>query len=72
MADISMCKGIFHGEESDEVIQCHRKEQCYRYTAPVNPDWQSYNPLGKVVDGKVECDEFWNNEGRKRNENRKS
>ena len=48
MADIAMCR--------DET--CERKEQCYRYTAPINIYGQD------VFYPKKPCDWFWDNTGR--------
>lgn len=51
MSDISKCLGT----------NCLLKEQCYRYTAPVNHFWQSYlgdSPYNKET---KTCDYFWIN-----------
>lgn len=54
MADITMCSGI----------HCDIKLTCYRYTAPISDDRQSWSdafPDG--YDNKTkECKYFWNNE----------
>jgi len=47
MADISMC--------TDK--ECPKHLQCYRFTAPANPHWQTYADF-KWDEG---CDRFWNN-----------
>lgn len=48
MADIAMCRN-----ES-----CEKKEQCYRYTAPVDKYWQTV----RHFEGKP-CEGFWDNTG---------
>jgi len=56
MADITKCTNK----------NCTLKNECYRFTAPVNEYRQSYfttNP--KQIDG--ECKEFWSNNGYKQN-----
>jgi hypothetical protein len=56
MADITMC----------DNKECILKEECYRFTAPVNEYRQSYfAETPKQVEGK--CPEFWNNEGYTKN-----
>lgn len=64
MADISMCKGIFDGNESDEMIRCPKRDECYRYTAPVNPYRQSFfiNAPGEWKEDNFRCEYFWDNE----------
>lgn len=56
MADITMCNGT----------GCQVKESCYRYTAPVNEQRQSYFtevPLYYDHDtGMESCDYFWERE----------
>lgn len=49
MADITMCKG--NG--------CPIREQCFRFTAKVNPYGQSYFGSPPFVDDN--CDYFWSN-----------
>ena len=49
MADIAMCSGK----------GCPLKERCYRYTAPVNPIWQSYFTNVPYKNG--ECEYYWDN-----------
>jgi hypothetical protein len=52
MADIKMCTNN----------NCTLKEECYRFTAPVNEYSQSYfitNPKQK----NGVCEEFWSNKG---------
>jgi hypothetical protein len=48
MADITMCKGT----------NCPQKEECYRYTAPVNEYRQSYFVEVPINEDKT-CDELW-------------
>jgi len=52
MADIAMCNGK----------GCSKREQCYRFTAPVNYYWQPY----LVMDDKPKngCDKFLSNKRR--------
>jgi hypothetical protein len=50
MADITMCR--------DET--CKKRERCYRFTARVTPDYQSYF-VDSPRQGK-ECKYFWDNE----------
>lgn len=46
---------------------CPMKELCYRYTAPVNPDYQMYfynSPLEYTEENDVKvpkCNYFWDN-----------
>jgi hypothetical protein len=47
VTDISKC----HGEG------CHKKETCYRYTAPADKHWQSYIAPVRNEDGS--CDEYY-------------
>lgn len=49
MADITMCKGI----------GCPLKKKCYRYTASVNPYWQSFFNIIPYNKKDKSCDEFW-------------
>lgn len=58
MSDITMCEGT----------ECTLKEKCHRYTALISQYGQSFftEIPGKPVDGKTECEYFWDNEGRKR------
>lgn len=53
MSDISKCKGT----------DCTVKKKCYRYTAKEDKFWQSYfmEVPGKKVNGKTECEYFWDN-----------
>lgn len=51
MADITMCRGE----------NCGKREQCYRYTAPVNPYGQSFMDV-RPESG--HCKFFWANDGR--------
>jgi hypothetical protein len=50
MADITMCR--------DET--CKKRERCYRFTARVTPEYQSYF-VNSPRDGK-ECKYFWLND----------
>lgn len=50
MADITMCRNE----------ECKIKDECYRYTAPVDKYWQSVfmeNPKD------IPCSYFWDNKG---------
>jgi hypothetical protein len=47
MSDITMCNDS----------ECPFKEHCYRSTAPVNDNWQSYF-LGTPRKGN-DCEEYW-------------
>lgn len=55
MADITMCKGE----------GCLVKDRCYRFTARVTPDWQSYFMESPIVtrgpDKFGNCPEYWDN-----------
>lgn len=51
MADITMCRGE----------GCTRREQCYRYTAPINRYGQSVF----INTPKEPCSHFWDNAGRR-------
>lgn len=51
MADITMCTGE----------NCERKEECYRYTAPVNPHWQAYFVKPPLT--REGCKMFWKTAG---------
>ena len=57
MADISKCSN-----------GCERQDKCYRWTAPVDPLWQTYADFAPGEDG--ECENFWDNTGRLDNANR--
>ena len=48
MADITKCNGE----------GCHKKETCYRYTAPSSEYRQSYFVIVPIKDNKT-CDEYW-------------
>ncbi len=50
LADIAMC----HGEN------CDIRENCYRYTAPINEYWQ---PVLPKTPTKRPCDKYWDNTG---------
>jgi hypothetical protein len=51
MADITKCNGN----------NCPMKETCYRYTAKITPQWQSYfSETPEIVDGK--CDYYYKDE----------
>lgn len=68
MSDISMCKGMVSGQESDEVKQCPIREQCYRFTAPANPYRQAFfieSPGYFEGEFEFKCDYSWDNEDRK-------
>lgn len=55
MADIAMCRGE----------NCERREQCYRYTAPVSEYVQAvftYTPMA-IYPTLKSCPQFWDNEG---------
>lgn len=54
MADICMCRGI----------ECPTKNSCYRHTAPVNPEWQSYFTEEPYDKEKQECEYYWDNKNR--------
>jgi hypothetical protein len=47
MSDITMCKGT----------GCPAKEDCFRYTAPVNEHRQAYFMEPPIKDGK--CEMYW-------------
>ena len=47
MADITMCDGT----------NCPVKEKCYRFTAKVNPHWQSYFVETPIKNNK--CEMYW-------------
>ncbi len=52
MADISMCTGE----------GCASKEKCYRFTAPVNSEWQCMMEFYKYYDNKKKrCENFIDN-----------
>ena len=51
MADISMC----HNDG------CPRRNNCYRYTAPVNEHWQVYATFPDEGDSYDECEHFVDN-----------
>lgn len=42
--------------------KCKIKEECYRYTALANKEYQSYMMIDKEVNKPFDCDEFWDNE----------
>lgn len=42
MADITMCSGVLTPQIDERIEVCPFREDCYRYTAPVTPEWQSY------------------------------
>lgn len=50
MADISMCADM----------HCPSKTICYRFTAPVTPNYQAYGGMQRDEDA-VNCDMFWPN-----------
>ena len=47
MADITMCSGY----------RCSTKENCYRFTAPINEYAQSY--FAKVPGKDKSCNHYW-------------
>lgn len=51
MADISMCDGN----------ECPQKQECYRYTAPQNPQGQAYFTFVPYDKDAKQCTMFWNN-----------
>ena len=48
MADITMCSGV----------GCGRKDNCYRFTAPVNEYRQSYF-INPPIDEFDDCEYYW-------------
>lgn len=59
MPDITMCPGK----------DCPKRESCYRFTAKPDIYWQSYFMEPPIKD-KQECDMYWDNKGRVKNDNR--
>ena len=60
MPDVTLCPGG----------NCPMKETCYRYKAKPNDPWQSYFtklPL-KIIEGKVECEFYWELYNKKKDE----
>lgn len=60
MSDITMCTG------QDEEVICPMRDTCYRYLAPVTPQWQSYFvelPYRIYSDS---CENYWQVEGNKK------
>ena len=50
MSDITKCRDFL----------CPSKEKCWRYTAPVDKQWQSYGKFHREEDAD-NCDMFWDN-----------
>lgn len=57
MSDISKCLNL----------DCPLKDKCWRFTSPTDSLWQVYADFTYEItkDGKVECEYFWDNKGRK-------
>lgn len=59
MADITKCIGrAIFGDGS--MIECEKRQRCYRFTANDSTFWQSYFvgvPV-KIIEGRQECEQF--------------
>jgi hypothetical protein len=56
-----MCRGT----------ECPTKNSCYRHTAPVNPEWQSYFTEEPYDKEKQECEYYWDNKNRQNEKTKK-
>lgn len=68
MADITMCNGVLDTNNVGvkESQPCPFRDECYRFTAPINEYRQAWfmTTPGYIKRKEVQCNYFWNNKER--------